>query len=94
MPPARPLGESTQKKAMGLLSLVVVGVVAGALSVNALAIVGIEGATANKVINAILAGMDIAAALSIFGGVTAIAGWALFLLKQALRKASKKAIAA
>lgn len=87
-------GGNVSKKALAMLGLVVVGVVTGGLAVNALAIVGIEGKVGIDTMNAILLGMDVAAALAVFGGVTSIAGFALFLLKKALQKASKKAILA
>jgi hypothetical protein len=78
----------------GVIGVVIVSVVTGALGMNALAVLGVEGAAAQRTADAILAGMDIAAALALFGGVTSIAAGVLWLLKQALKKQSKRAIMA
>lgn len=86
--------ETKLKKSITMLALSAAGIFMGVVALNALGIVGLHGTAAIKTADAIMAGMDIAAALSIFGGVTAIAGLALIMLKQALKKASKKAILA
>ncbi|MEU8568624.1 hypothetical protein AB0C51_09720 [Streptomyces pathocidini] len=55
---------------------------------------GLTGATANRVLNAIEAGTDIAAALSVLGGVSAAGGVAMWMLKQAIAKGGRKAVVA
>ncbi|MFI0983300.1 hypothetical protein ACH4SP_40615 [Streptomyces sp. NPDC021093] len=45
---------------------------------------GFTSAQATGAAAAIMAGMDVATALSVFGGVTAAGGWALWLLRKAV----------
>jgi hypothetical protein len=67
--------------------------VGGAVTLGALTgFFGLEYGTANRVLNAIEAGTDAAAALSLFGGVTAAGGFALWMLKKAIMKGGKKVI--
>lgn len=88
-------GRKVQKRfTVGLVGVVIVGVVTGAIGMNALSVLGIEGLAAQRTADAILAGMDIAAALSLFAGVTSIAAGVLWLLKRALKNQSKRAIMA
>ncbi|WP_328770546.1 hypothetical protein [Streptomyces sp. NBC_00286] len=70
-------------------ALLMLGVVAPAVLVGYF---GFNAANAAAAYTAIMAGMSIAAALSVFGGVTAAGGWALFLLRQAIATAGKKAV--
>ncbi|MEI7033978.1 hypothetical protein [Streptomyces pratensis] len=53
---------------------------------------GFNATNAAAAYGAIMTGMDIAAALSVFGGVTAAGGIGLFLLKKAVAAAGKKAV--
>lgn len=55
---------------------------------------GLSGVTANRVLSAIEAGTDVAAALSVLGGVTAAGGVAMWMLKKAIAKGGRKAVVA
>lgn len=73
--------------------MVLFGLVAGGFAgVHALSYLRIYGATADRIANAILNGMNIASAIALFAGPVAIGGWVLYLLRNALRRASKWAI--
>ncbi|MFF4920780.1 hypothetical protein ACWDD9_20040 [Kitasatospora sp. NPDC001119] len=55
---------------------------------------GLEYKSADRVLTAIEAGTDVAAALSLFGGVTAAGGVAMWMLKKAITAGGRRAIIA
>ncbi|MDO4253716.1 MAG: hypothetical protein Q4C81_00985 [Kocuria sp.] len=65
-----------------------------AFGLHALLILGVSQEQADKMAAAILAGMDIAAAVALFGGPAAIGGWILFLIRRAVGQGSKRALVA
>ncbi len=78
-------GIATAAVAFGLL-------VGGFVTMQALGYLGITGAQADKIANAILNGMSIAGAVALFAGPIAIGAWVMYLLRSALRKANKAAL--
>ena len=73
--------------------LVVLGLMVGGFaSMQALGYLGITGTQADKIANAILNGMSIAGAIALFAGPIAIGAWVMWLLRNALKKASKSAL--
>lgn len=74
-------------------TLVVVGLMVGGFaSMQALGYLGIYGTQADKIAKAILNGMSIASAIALFAGPIAIGAWVMFLLRNALKNASKAAL--
>lgn len=78
-------GIATAFVAFGLL-------VGGFVSMQALGYLGVTSAQADKIATAILNGVSIAQAVAMFAGPIAIGGWVLYLIRQALKKASKAAL--